>query len=1095
MANQKKYWKGLEELNETPGFVAAKNKEFAEHIPIEEFLGKEGLQQSSTSRRDFLKYLGFSIAAASLAACEAPVVKTIPYVIKPEDVTPGVNNWYASTYFDGYDYCSILIKTRDGRPIKIEGNKNSSVTKGGANARVQASVLSLYDEARAKGPHKGKKASTWDEVDKDIMGKLADAASKNGNIRILSSTVISPSTKGVIADFVTKYPTAKHVMWDAISFAGMLKANMNSFGKAVLPSYSFDKAKVIVSIAADFLTNWLSPVEFASQYAMGRKVSKENPEMSKHYQFESILSVSGANADYRIPVKPSEEGVVAVNLYNAVAKQNGMATLPSSVTPYDDMINKVAAELSANKGKSLVVAGSNDTAVQMVVNEINKMLGNYNNVVNIDRPCYLRQGSDDDFSGLVNDMKGGKVDVLITYNVNPVYNAPAAIGFKEAMAKVPCVVSLAERMDETASKSHYLCPDHHYLESWNDANPYARVYSLSQPAIYPLFSKPRYEGTRSAQESLMKWAGAANTDYHTYIEDYWKKNLLPEQPSDGGDYLFIDLWNKTLQGGVFEKASAGVVAEVQATDKSKDKKAGKTVSDGDATAQPAAMSMADVASSISAGAKGGEWEVVLYEKTSMGDGGQANNPWLQELPDPISKVTWDNYITMNPADCKDPKFNFGLLEEDNHKASVATVSVGGMNLELPVFPQPGQTRGTIGIALGYGRKGIGKVAAGEYDSGIGKNVFPLVQWVNGTCQYRVSGAQITPVKDRIHIVAATQTHHTMIGRHLIKEATLEEYKKDPGAGNEVEMIKTTEGGTAGPKPFADVNLWDDFDKKSDVNLMDNADNLGLRWKMAVDLTSCIGCGACVVSCNAENNIPVVGKDEITRVREMHWIRIDRYYSSDLTMENAEKEGMSESNRMYSMMEPSYANPEVAFQPVMCQHCNHAPCETVCPVMATSHSSEGMNQMIYNRCVGTKYCANNCPYKVRRFNWFNYYRDEKFTQFNPSQDEMGRMVLNPDVVVRSRGVMEKCSLCVQRIQAGKLKAKVQSREIKDGEIEPACAQSCPTKALVFGNVNDKESRVARLIGDERKYLLLADLDTQPNIFYMTKIRNKEKTILE
>jgi molybdopterin-containing oxidoreductase family iron-sulfur binding subunit len=1088
MANQKKYWKGIEELNETPGFVATKNKEFVEHVAIDEFLGNDGLKQSSTSRRDFLKYLGFSIAAASLAACEAPVVKTIPYVIKPEEVTPGIDNWYASTFFDGHDYCSILVKTRDGRPIKIEGNKNSTVSNGATNARVQASVLSLYDEARAKAPYKGSKESTWEEVDKDIMAKLSAAAAKNGNIRILSSTIISPSTKSVIAEFGTKYPTTKHVTWDAVSFSGMMKANSNTFGKAVIPTYSFDKANVIVSISADFLTNWLSPTQFASQYGKNRKVSREKMEMSKHYQFESIMSVSGANADYRLPIKPSEEGTVAISLYNAVAKKTGMASLSGGATGYDELINKAAEDLLANKGKSLVVAGSNDPAIQMLVNEINKALDNYNNTLSVEKPCYLRQGNDEEFANLVKEMKDGKVDVLITYNANPAYTASSALGFKEAWAKVPCKISLAERRDETASLADYLCPDNHYLESWNDANPCMGSYSLSQPAISPLFSKPRFEGTRSAQESFMKWAGMANTDYYSYIVDMWKKNLLPAQGEEGGGYMFTNLWNKTLQSGVFEKEAETIKVPLFLNPEALADKP-ESIVDKEA---PKGMTLSEAASSITANAKAGQWEVVLYEKTSIGNGNQANNPWLQELPDPISKVTWDNYIAMNPADAKAQ--NFSLLEEDNHKASVATVTVNGMSIELPVYPQPGQAKGTIGIALGYGRQDIGKVAAGENNAGIGKNVYPLVQWVNNSFQYRVSGAQIASA-NKDHIIAATQTHHTMTGRPILKEASLEEYKKNPRAGNEEEKIKTTEGGTAGEKSFEEVNLWDDFDKKSEVNLTNNADNLGLRWKMAVDLNSCIGCGSCVVSCTAENNVPVVGKDEIMRVREMHWIRIDRYYSSDMTWEEAKKENLSESNRIYAMMTPTYENPEVAFQPVMCQHCNHAPCETVCPVLATSHGSEGINQMVYNRCVGTKYCANNCPYKVRRFNWFNYYRDEKFTQFNPSQDEMGRMVLNPDVVVRSRGVMEKCSFCVQRIQSGKLKAKIESREVKDGEITPACAQSCPTQALVFGNVNDKDSRVAELIKDERRYLLLADLDTQPNVFYLTKIRNKEKTILE
>jgi len=1067
MMNQKKYWKGLEELNESPAFVKARDKEFAKEVPIEEFLGKESIATSNTSRRDFLKYLGFTVAAASLAACESPVVKTIPYVIKPEEITPGVNNWYASTFFNGEDYCSVLIKTRDGRPIKIEGNPKSSITKGAVNARVHASVLSLYDNYRATAPYEHGGESTWEKVDKEIGAKLAAAAAKGdakGNIVILSSTIISPSTHGVIADFTAKYPTAKHVMWDAVSFSGIRKANELYFGKATIPSYSFDKAKTIVSISADFLTNWLSPIEFSKQYADGRRLTGGKKDMSKHIQFESIMTVSGANADTRIQIKPSEEGAVALSLCAAVGKLAG-TPVSATATPYDDQISKIAAELWANKGQSLIVAGSNDSNVQSVVNMINKTLGNYGTTINMNRECNLRQGSDEDFAALVSDMKAGKVDVLITYNTNPVYTSSAAAGFKDAYAKVPCKISLAPSVDETATTSDYVCPDHNQFESWNDANPYSGQYSLQQPTISPLFAKPRNEGTRCAQETLLKWAGSDTTDYMTYMQNNWKKNILSSVSDEGGDYQFTNLWNTTLQGGLYEKTM----------DNTADNKSMQEI---------AAPSMADVSSKIANAPKGG-LEVVLYQKTSIGSGIQANNPWLQELPDPISKVTWDNYITMNPAEMKEK--GFSLLEEDNHVASVATLTVNGSSIELPVFPQPGQARGTVGVAVGYGRTNAGVVA-----NGVGVNVFPWVQWTNNTFQYYVAGAQIASA-NKTYNIAATQTHNTMIGRPILKEATLEEYRKNPGAGNEQEEIKTLDG----MKPLKDVNLWDDFDKKSPVNLTNNADNQGLRWKMAIDLNTCIGCGACSVSCTAENNVPVVGKDEIVLVREMHWIRIDRYYSSDMSWEKAKADDISESNRMYDMMVPSADNPEVAFQPVMCQHCNHAPCETVCPVMATSHGSEGINQMAYNRCVGTKYCANNCPYKVRRFNWFNYYRDEKFLNVNPAQEsnELGRMVLNPDVVVRSRGVMEKCSLCVQRIQSGKLKAKMESRTIKDGEIVPACAQSCPTQAIVFGNVNDPESKVADLIKDERNYLLLADLDTQPNVFYMTKIRNKDKAILE
>ncbi|HSY76700.1 MAG TPA: 4Fe-4S dicluster domain-containing protein, partial [Bacteroidia bacterium] len=716
-------------------------------------------------------------------------------------------------------------------------------------------------------------------------------------------------------------------------------------------------------------------------------------------------------------------------------------------------------------------AGSNDTSVQTVVNEINRMLGNYGTTINATKECYLRQGNDAEFAALVSDMKAGKVDVLITYNVNPSYNTASALGFAEAYAKVACKIALSEVNDETAMGANYLCPTHNYLESWGDANPYTGQYSLAQPAIYPLYSKkfPREnvesknEGTRCAQENFLKWMGSENTDYYTYLQNFWKENMLR-----GEGYEFTKMWNETLQGGVYVVNNPDT---------------------GAMNPTPQAVSLSDAASKIAAMPKGGV-EVILYEKTGIGNGNQANNPWLQEMPDPISKVTWDNYVTMNPGEMKEK--GFSLLLDDDRDASVVTVSAGGKSLTLPVYPQPGQVRGTIGIALGYGRTAAGKVA-----NQVGQNAYPLVQWADNTFHYNVAGATVTKVEKTTYKLAATQTHHTMIGRPVLKETTLEEYKKDASAGNEEEKIVVSDGSKMTEKSFKDVNLWDDFDAKEGVNMVNNADNLGLRWKMAIDLNSCIGCGACVVSCNAENNVPVVGKEEILNAREMHWIRIDRYYSSDLTMKEAHDKDMSESSRMYKMMDASADNPEIAFQPVMCQHCNHAPCETVCPVIATSHSSEGINQMVYNRCVGTKYCANNCPYKVRRFNWFNYYRDEKFVNINPAQenDEMGRMVLNPDVVVRSRGVMEKCSFCLQRIQGGKLKAKIDGRTIVDGEVNPACAQSCPTNALVFGNVNDPESKVAKLITEERSYLLLADLDTQPNVFYMTKVRNSEKAILE
>ncbi|MGQ0827412.1 MAG: TAT-variant-translocated molybdopterin oxidoreductase, partial [Bacteroidota bacterium] len=553
----KKYWKGLEELNNNPEFVQKANNEFAEQVPVEEFLGDNNLvQNNGTNRRDFLKFLGFSVTAASLAACETPVYKSIPYVVKPEEITPGVANWYASTYYDGNDYAPIIVKTREGRPVKIEGNNLSKVTKGGTNARVQASILSLYDSSRLTGPIANGNAATWSEADKEIGGKLAAIAAKGGAIRILSSTIISPSTKAVIADFAAKYPTTKHITYDAVSYSGIAKANAQTFGKEVIPSYNFDKAEVIVSIGADFLVNWLSPIEIAKQYGKTRKVTKDHAKMSKHFQFESNLSVTGANADYREPVKVSEQGKVAVNLYNAVSRLCGIggSSISSSALACDATIAKAAKELADNRGKSVVVCGSNDVNVQLVVNGINQMLDNYGKTIDLENANLTHQGDDAAFADLVADMAAGKVGVLITYNTNPVYSAPASLKFADAYNnKVGLRISFADRVDETASLANYICPDSNFLESWNDYNPKSTHYSLAQPAITPLFAQPHHEGTRQAQQTLLKWAGD-NTNYHSYIQKTWAERVFPMQGKHMG---FTEFWNNSLHDGAIEVGKGG----------------------------------------------------------------------------------------------------------------------------------------------------------------------------------------------------------------------------------------------------------------------------------------------------------------------------------------------------------------------------------------------------------------------------------------------------------------------------------------------------------------------------------------------------------
>ncbi len=1062
----KKYWKGLEELKNSPEFVKNANNEFAEQVSVEAFLGDNNLAvNTGTDRRDFLKFLGFSLVAASLAACETPVNTAIPYVVKPEEITPGVANWYASTYFDGRDYASILVKTREGRPIKISGNPISKVTNGATNARIQASVLSLYDSSRLQGPTINGKADTWSNVDKEIAQKLAAITNKAGSIRILSSTVISPSTKSVIADFTAKYPSTKHITYDAISYAGITNANAKVFGQAIIPSYKFENAQVIVSIGADFLVNWIE--NFSMPYAKNRKVSKDKKEMSKHYQFESNLSLSGANADERIPVKVSEHGKVAVNLYNEIARLAGIQSIPSTKLPCDAIIKKVASDLYNNKGKSLVVCGSNDTNLQLIIIEINTLLGSYGKTIDMETPNYLNQSNDKEFADLTSEMEAGKIDAIITYNTNPVYTAPGSLKFAEAYNKVPLRISFADRADETAALANYICPDHHYLESWNDFNPKKAHYSLSQPTIRPLFSAVD-SGTRQAQETLLKWSGSS-VAYYAYIQKIWADKVYPMQ----GKYMvFSEFWNNSLHDGAIEVGN-GLEALPSNT---KDKSQQPIVEIKEEKKLPEQINLKEIASKINS-LNSSEIELALYEKVGMGNGIQANNPWLQEMPDPISKITWDNYVTMSPVEMK--QRGYKLMERQDREASLVSITVNGTSIELPVIPQPGQALGTIGIAVGYGREKAGKLSL-QTGTIIGKNAFPFISMLDGTFNYSAFDVKIENTNKTTEI-AGTQVHHTLMAREIVKETTLEKYLKDPKSGNKDEMLITH----AGPKKAATIDLWDEHEK------------LGHKWGMTIDLNSCIGCGSCVIACGAENNVAVVGKDQVMKTREMQWIRIDRYYSSDMNKDIASEVGEGAIDMYLDMENPSTANPKVVFQPMMCQHCSHAPCETVCPVLATNHSSDGLNHMTYNRCVGTRYCANNCPYKVRRFNWFNYNENKDFT-FNPSQDDLGRMVLNPDVVVRSRGVMEKCSMCLQRIQKGKLDAKTAERKLVDGDVNTACAEACPANAILFGDVNDPSSEISLLRKreeNERNYFILEELGVKPSVSYLTKVRNCDETIEE
>lgn len=1083
MEMNRKYWKGLEELNETPEFLQQRDQEFPQSMSVDEFLSDENLKETSTARRDFLKFLGFSVAAATVAACEAPVVKAIPYVNKPENVTPGMPTWYASTYYDGISYASILVKTREGRPIFIKGNKDFGFTKGATNPQIIASVLPLYDSARLTSPTINGKVKSWADVDGDIKSKLNDIIAKKGKVVLVSNTIISPSTQTTIETLKAHVnkgkadsTTFEHIQYDAISFAGMRAANKETFnlvdanGNGIIPDYDFSKAKTIVSVGADFLGTWLLSNEYQAQYAKTRQPDSE--WMSKHFQFESILSISGSNADYRGMVKPSEEANVLSYLLSKFGVNTAVNT---KLSEQAKSIADLAYEsLKKSKSESIVVAGSTNKAVQILANKLNVVLGAYAKTININNPINLFASEDVKMNKLVNDVIGGSVpSAIFFYGVNPVYTLANGEKFGKALKNVSLTVSLSAYADETASLCKYIAPDHHALESWNDFNPKANHYSISQPTIRPLHN------TSQAQESFLVWSGKASRGgkdskvFYDLIKNNWSTNgfALQKEFSDVHTY-----WNMMIHNSCSDMP---VIAP-----------SNPTFNDA-------------VLGGLSAQLKSSKGlEVVLYQKAGIGTGIQAANPWLQELPDPVSKVTWDNYITMNPTEMKDADGNdiYATKFDQETGLSLANVKVGGVEYKLPVYPSPGQTPGTIGIALGYGRgannENIGNAAFQTKEYGgyvedengnkkpIGENAFRMSCFDNGAFCFSCEGS-MSKVEGETYLIAATQIHHTVMARRsIVRETTLDIYNaQDREAYNPIYTLQTmNEKGEHISKPMEEFDLWDAHP----------VEKIGHRWGMTIDLSSCIGCGSCLVACQSENNVPVVGKDEVRRGREMHWLRIDRYYASD---EEATV-GLRKDKKTfsYSKAEIAAENPKVVHMPMMCHHCNHAPCETVCPVAATTHSNEGLNQMTYNRCIGTRYCANNCPYKVRRFNWFNYPSYKKFTQVNPAQDDLGRMVLNPDVTVRTRGVMEKCSFCVQKIQAGKLVAKKEERPVMDGDVTTACSDVCPTNAITVGDWNDIKSMVRKSADDKRSYQALEEVGVKPNVWYKVKVRNENNAAL-
>ncbi len=1010
MESKKKYWKGLEQLQNTTAFSERANKEFPEYLPLEREGGEE------PTRRDFLKLMGFGIGAVSLAACEAPVRKAIPYVKKPEAIDPGIANYYASTFVSGSDYANVVVKTREGRPIKVEGNELSKFSGGGTTAQAEASVLSLYDKQRLTGPRvQGEKAS-WEDIDKAVRQLSSDT-----RFAIVSNTIASPSTLKAIETFKSRFNNTDHIVYDQASSHGTLEANGATFGVRALPTYDYSKAKTIVSFGYDFLGNAANGNLNNKQFAASRKLGDGKKDMSRLYVFESNLSLTGANADYRFPVKASEQSQFVLSLYQAIVEGQ---------TPAHPNLKKVVGDLRKSGTDSIVLAGSNDINVQVLVNAINDKLGAYGNTISMDKTTNVRTGNDELFGQFVNQLKSGAYGGVIFYNCNPIYDHSMGSDIADAISKVGFSLSTSDRMDETTSAVKYVAPDHHYLESWNDFELATGSYSLSQPTISNIFD------TRQAQESLLKWGGARES-YYDFIRSNWQNDLF-----GGSEEGFDKRWDQSLHDGVYENE-------------------GKT---SGATAFNSS-GVAGAATTVASAQAGSGLELVLYFNNSVGNGIQANNPWLQEMPDPITKACWDNYLTASPKQVEEWGIEIGDMSTQK-----VNLSVGGKTISVPVLPQPGQAYGTVGLALGYGRSNAGKVG-----DQVGVNAYPLLGASGSSVSYDVtSGVSVTPTGEDYRI-AQTQTSQTYMGREtVVQETVLKAYQEDPQAGRNFPRIATAEG----------------FKKPAAVSLWKGHEYANHHWGMAIDLNACTGCGTCTIACQTENNIPVVGKQEVLNRREMHWIRIDRYYSSD-----ADESDLA-------AMEKAAENPEVTFQPMMCQQCNNAPCETVCPVAATTHSSEGLNQMTYNRCIGTRYCANNCPYKVRRFNWFKYHDNDQFDSNIAMNNDLGKMVLNPDVTVRARGVMEKCTFCVQRIQAGKLEAKKENRRPQDGEVQTACVKSCPSEALVFGDMKDPGSKISKLLKiksmdkgveaqEPRAYHVLEELRVMPNIWYLTKVRNKDE----
>jgi len=990
--NGKRFWRSLEELAGTPEFESYLHHEFPNDP------GKEP-KNHGVARRDILKLMAASAALSGLSACtKLPVQKIVPYVRPPEEIIPGKPLFYATAMPSPEGAMGLLVESNMGRPTKVEGNAEHPGSLGATDIFAQASVLMLYDPDRSQViVHEGR-ISDWAAFLTAIANARADWKTNNGaGLRILTGATTSATFAAQMKALLMQFPGAK---WYAHEPCGPYNAREGarmSFGRTVDCGYRFDQADVIVSLDADFLYSGSTCVRYARDFADRRRVTGPSAQMNRLYVVESTPTNTGAMADHRMALRASQIGGFA----RALAAEIGVPAYTSgSVAGVSEKwIDALARDLKTHRGSSLVIAGeSQPPAVHALAHAMNQALGNAGKTVIYIDPIAVSPETDG-LAELAKEIDAGQVSALVILGSNPVYTAPSDLNFTPKLLKVALRIHSGLYHDETAELCHWHIPEAHFLESWSDARAYDGTVGIVQPLIAPL-----YDG-KSKHELVTALAGEAGKSGHDIVRGYWSS----QRPAKQSEKQFEDFWETTLHDGWMR----GTVSPIRSM-----------------TANLAGAEIpATALNSVS-----GTLEVVFRPDPTVGDGRYANNGWLQELPKPLTKLTWDNAVLLSPATAE----RLGVTNGD-----VVKLSLDGRDVSGPVWIMPGHANEAATLHLGYGRR-----RAGHVGTGIGFNAYTLrtsaTAWI-------AAGLRIEKIGDR-YLLATTQQHHVIdkdgrkveeeseaaVERDVLRVGTLAEFRKNPAfAKDSEEVTKRT-------------SLYPDYAYE------------GYAWGMAVDLNSCTGCGACVVACQSENNIAVVGKEEVSKGRDMQWIRVDNYFRGDLD------------------------NPENYYQPVMCQQCENAPCEVVCPVGATVHSPEGLNEMVYNRCVGTRYCSNNCPYKVRRFN-FKLYSDWT----TPSLFGLR----NPNVTVRSRGVMEKCTYCVQRINAAKIDAEKEDRSVRDGEIVTACEAACPSRAIVFGNINDKESRVSKLRAQSRNYSLLGDLNTRPRTTYLAKLRNPNPEISE